>query len=119
MSSDLPTVQIRFTDDFQRQIRDLAKRYRKIRLDIQSSIELLETGAVIGEQVQGTGYTVFKVRIKNSDIQKGKSSGYRLIYHLESSNQILLLLIYSKSDKTDVTAAEIKEVIKAFYDIKD
>lgn len=53
----------------------LAKRYRKIKLDIQPLIEQLEAGEIIGDQVQGTGYTVFKVRIKNSDIQKGKNAG--------------------------------------------
>ncbi|MCU0566905.1 MAG: type II toxin-antitoxin system RelE/ParE family toxin [Oculatellaceae cyanobacterium Prado106] len=115
MSNETPIIQIRFTNDFQQQVSDLAKRYRKIRLDIQPIIEQLQIGEMIGDQVQGTGYTVFKVRIKNSNIQKGKSAGYRLIYHLESSSCILLLLIYSKSDKTDVTAAEIKDVIKAFY----
>ncbi len=115
MSNERPTIQVQFTDDFQQQVRDLAKRYRKIRLDLQPIIQQLEAGEIIGDQVQGTGYTVFKVRIKNSDVQKGKRGGYRLIYSLESPTQILLLLIYSKSDNDDVIAAEIKEVIEEFY----
>ncbi len=116
MSNEQPTVQVRFTDDFQQQIRNLAKRYYKIRIDIQPIIQQLEAGEIVGDQIQGVGYRVFKVRVKNSNIQKGKSAGYRLLYHLESSTQVLLLLIYSKSDRADVTAAEIKAVIEAFYD---
>ena len=115
MPSEQPTIQVQFTDDFQQQVRDLAKRYRKIRLDIQPLIKQLEAGEIIGDQVQGVGCIVFKVRAKNSDIQKGKSAGYRLVYHLESPTQILLLLIYSKSDRADVLAAEIKAVIEEFY----
>ena len=119
MSNDQPIIQVRLTDDFQQQVSTLAKRYRNIRLDVQPFIEQLEAGEIIGDQVQGAGYTVFKVRIKNSDIQKGKSAGYRLLYHAESPTNILLLLIYSKSDKTDVSAAEIKAVIEEFYEIDE
>lgn len=115
MSNEQPIIQVQFTNDFQQQVRDLAKRYRKIRLDLQPLIKQLESGDIVGDQVQGAGYTVFKVRIKNSDIQKGKSAGYRLIYHLESPIRILLLLIYSKSDKADILASEIREVIEEFY----
>lgn len=58
--------------------------------------------------------TVFKVRVRNSDIQKGKNGGYRLIYQLESPTSIILLLIYSKLDQTDVAAEEIQSVIEKF-----
>ena len=119
MSNDQPIIQVRLTDDFQQQVSTLAKRYRKIRLDIQPLIEQLEAGEIMGDQVQETGYTVFKIRIKNSDIQKGKSAGYRLLYHVEPPTNILLLLIYSKSDKTDVSAAEIRAVIEEFYEVDE
>lgn len=56
-------------------------------------------------------YTVFKVRIKNSSIQKGKSGGYRVIYYLKTSDQILLVTMYSKSDQSDITAAEVREIL--------
>ncbi|WP_263972434.1 hypothetical protein [Pseudanabaena yagii] len=67
-------LKIQFTDVFKRQVRDFAKRYRRIKLDLQPVLDQLQSGDLVGDQVQGTGYTVFKVRIKNSDIQKGKSS---------------------------------------------
>ena len=55
---------------------------------------------------------LFKVRIKNSDARRGKSGGYRIIYYLKTEDRILLVTIYSKSDKADVPAAEIRELIK-------
>ena len=116
MSDDLSLVKLQFTDVFKRQVRDLAKRYRKIKLDIQPVLEQLQSGELIGDQVQKTGYTVFKVRVKNSDIQKGKSGGYRLIYYVKSSTNILCLLMYSKSEEDNVTSAEIIKIIQEFYD---
>ena len=56
-------------------------------------------------------YTLFKVRVKNSDVQKGKSGGYRIIYYLKTEKQILLVTIYSKSDKPDITVDEVREII--------
>ena len=58
----------------------------------------------------------YKVRVKNSDIQKGKSGGYRLIYYVKSSTNILCLLMYSKSKEDNVTSAEIIKIIQEFYD---
>jgi mRNA-degrading endonuclease RelE of RelBE toxin-antitoxin system len=43
-------------------------------------IEKLQSGEVLGDRLSGLDIVVFKVRFKNSDIQKGKSGGYRLIY---------------------------------------
>lgn len=80
MSSNNPKPRIEFTDVFKRQVRDLAKRYRRIKFDIQPVLDQLASGDLVGDKIQNTGYIVFKVRIKNSDIQKGKSGGYRLIY---------------------------------------
>lgn len=110
MSSD-PPVQVRAAPEFQRRLRNLAKKYRQIRADLQPVFEQLQVGNFVGDQISGTGFTVLKVRVKNSAIQKGKSAGYRLIYQVESPNSVLLLLIYSKLDQTDVTTESIKAVI--------
>ncbi|MEH2243043.1 MAG: hypothetical protein V7K85_09945 [Nostoc sp.] len=54
------------------------------------------------------------MRVRNSSIQKGKSAGYRLIYQVESSTSILLLTIYSKSDREDIGANEILNIVADF-----
>ena len=73
-------AQVYFTPEFKRNIRLLARKYRHIRADIEPVIEILASGKIIGDKIPGASYPIFKVRIKNSDIQKGKSSGYRFIY---------------------------------------
>ena len=110
MSIDSP-IQVTVSDRFAIEIRQLAKRYRRIRLDIQPIINQLEAGELPGDQIPGMDYTLFKVRVKNSDAQRGKSGGYRIIYYLKTATQILLVTIYSKSDKPDITAAEVQEII--------
>jgi mRNA-degrading endonuclease RelE of RelBE toxin-antitoxin system len=103
-------IEIRFTAPFQRRYKALSKRYRRIKDDIQPIIAALEAGEIIGNQIPGTDFTVFKVRAKNSDIPAGKSGGYRVIYQL-STEFVSLLLIYAKSDLEDVSTAEIEDAI--------
>ncbi len=80
MTDETPQIQILFSDEFKTRLRTLIKRYRSIRTDLQPLLNELQSGNFIGDQIPGTGYSVFKVRLKNSDIQKGKSGGYRVIY---------------------------------------
>ncbi|WP_448599228.1 type II toxin-antitoxin system RelE/ParE family toxin [Thermoleptolyngbya sp.] len=114
MAETFPPVRVLFADEFQRRLRTLAKRYRQIRADVKPVIDQLENGNFVGDRIPGTGYTVLKVRIKNSDIQKGKSAGYRLIYQVVSPSQVLLLTLYSKSDQADISTEETREVVSSF-----
>ena len=107
-------VQVEFTPEFRRNLRALSKKYRHIRTDVQPVIEELQGGKVIGDKVPGVQYSIFKVRVRNRDIQKGKSSGYRFIYYFKSSEKIILITIYSKLDQSDISAAQIKSIIKEF-----
>ncbi len=109
--SDSRSVKVQVSAPFLRRLKDLAKRYRQIQKDIQSILDALEVGDFWGDQIAGTGYTVLKVRAKNSDIPIGKSGGYRLIHQVVSPELISLLLIYAKSDQADVTAEEIIDAI--------
>lgn len=111
-------VQIDLTPEFQRNLRDLAKRCRNIRFDVQTIVQDLEVGNFVGDRLAGVskGYVLFKVRVRNRDIQKGKSAGYRLIYLVESSVSVLLLAIYSKSDREDIDVKEILQILSEFYE---
>ena len=111
MTNETPQIQLVFSDEFKTRLRTLIKRYRSIRTDLKPLLDELQSGNFIGDQIPGTGYTVFKVRLKNSDIQKGKSGGYRVIYQLSSDTYILLVIIYSKSDQDDIPANQIRDII--------
>ena len=114
MSEDASQLQVLFSDEFKDRLRSLAKRYRNIQSDLQPLIDDLQSSNFIGDQIPGTGYTVFKVRLKNSGIQKGKSAGYRVIYQIKDSTCVLLVTIYSKSDQSTIAADKIQDIIAAF-----
>lgn len=106
------TVSISFTFEFKRNLRALAKKYRSIRSDIQPLIDQLLAGKLPGDQVPGAGLAIFKIRLQNSDIQKGKRSGYRCIYYLKTKNDIILVTVYSKSEQSDVTASKLQSILQ-------
>lgn len=107
-------IQVEISLTFQRNLRTLAKKYRSIRNDIQPVIEQLERGELPGNRISGIGYEVFKLRVRNSDIQKGKSGGYRLIYYVKTATGIILLTIYTKSEQADIAADDIRDIIAEY-----
>ena len=114
MESNQSIVQVETSGTFERQFRSLFKRYRQIRSDVQPVIEQLQAGKVLGDRLSGLNVVVFKVRVKNTDIQKGKSAGYRLIYQIETPTRVILLAIYAKSDQSSISTTEIEEIVEAF-----
>jgi mRNA-degrading endonuclease RelE of RelBE toxin-antitoxin system len=105
-------MRIEYTAAFLRQLRRLGRRYRHIRKDIEPVINELRAGKVLGDQIQHTGLTLFKVRVRNTDVQKGKSAGYRLIYYLKTPERIILVTIYSKSDQGDIDKAALLRILE-------
>lgn len=116
MPNETPLVKIDLTPEYKRNLRELVKKYRQIRSDVQPIIEQIQEGNFLGNRIPGIGeeYVILKLRIKNSNIQKGKSAGYRLIYQVESPTSILLLTIYSKSDREDISPNEIRSILAEF-----
>jgi mRNA-degrading endonuclease RelE of RelBE toxin-antitoxin system len=111
MPSEATRVSVEFTGAFKRHLRALSKKYRHIRSDIHPVIERVQSGEFVGDRIQGTQYVVFKVRVRNRDIQKGKSSGYRLLYQVKAPESVLLVTIYSKLDQADISADQIRKII--------
>jgi addiction module RelE/StbE family toxin len=107
-------VEIRLTSEFQRKLKNLAKKYRQVPNDLQPVLEQLQTGEFLGDQISGVGFRVMKVRVRNSDTQKGKSGGYRLIYWISSNYLVVLVDIYSKSEQEDIEVEQIQQIIKGF-----
>ena len=65
MSSDPASpVQVTFTPEFKRNLRQLAKKYRHIKSDLQPILDQVASGTKPGDQVPGVHYEVFKVREK-------------------------------------------------------
>ncbi len=109
-----PSVQIEFTPEFKRNVRELAKRYRHIQNDLQPIIEQLQRGQILGVQITGVRYALYKLRVRNSDNRKGKSGGYRLIYYLRTTERLILVTIYSKSDQGDISKKRLASILNEF-----
>ncbi|MDI6792107.1 MAG: type II toxin-antitoxin system RelE/ParE family toxin [bacterium] len=107
-------VQIEYTPEFKRNLRALAKKYRHIRSDVQPVIDQLQAGEVVGDHVPRMLYPIYKVRVRNSDISKGKRSGYRLICYIKTPTNVILLTVYSKLDQSDVSAEQIRRILIEF-----
>ena len=119
MPSDESPVQLEFSPEFKRNVRTLSKKYRHIRSDVDPVTEQLKAGEFVGDRITGTQYVVFKVRVKNSDIGKGKRAGYRLIYRVSEPDLVILITIYSKPDQSDISADQIRRIIREFEENPD
>jgi mRNA-degrading endonuclease RelE of RelBE toxin-antitoxin system len=106
-----PEVHVEFTPYFLSVIKKLQKKYPHVSADLQPLVQQLEQGATPGDQVTGVGFTVYKMRLKNSDVAKGKSGGYRVIYYVRTPAFIALLTIYAKTEQADMSAEEIRHWI--------
>lgn len=105
---------LEYTPEFKRAVRKLSRRYPSLREDLAQLIDQLQTGATPGDQLQGSHYTAFKIRVKNSDSQKGKSGGYRVVYYLKSLEKTVLVTLYSKADQSDIPPQDVRRIIEKY-----
>ena len=94
---------------YKKALKKLSKTYRNIDLDIKDFLKSINKKEDLGIELKSN---VFKVRVANSNKNKGKSSGYRLISYLEIiENELHLLYIYDKSKLVNVTEKEVDELV--------
>jgi len=97
------------TPEFIKNLKTLKKKYKNIKNDVLELANELEKNPTIGADL---GNNTFKIRIKNSDNNKGKSAGYRIItYCINDIKEVSLVTIYSKSEKENILELELKELI--------
>lgn len=95
-------------------IKRLKKRFRSVEDDLVYAERLLEAGRILPQTDPYRGFgqhNIFKTRVINTDVRKGKSSGYRLIYEeIESGDDkvIVLLLLYDKKTYDDENKVRIE-----------
>ena len=107
----MPT-QVDIAETFNRQLRRLARKYPSIADTVDQLIAQLESDERPGAKLAGLGYQVFKVRLPNRSARRGKSGGLRIIYQERSGRLVLLLLIFSKTERADIPDDVIFRVIE-------
>jgi len=97
------------SDTFEKDVKRLSKKYKKIKFDLQSFLKELQKNPTMGTPL---GNSCYKVRVANSSIPTGKSGGFRIITLLKvEKERIFLLTIYSKSDKESITDSELRDIL--------
>lgn len=109
-------LSIKFSRKALKDLKNLKKKFRKIEDDLEKFFLSLrqEKLIVVGDRVQNLrGFEIYKSRIKNSSSDAGSSGGFRLVYYLRrKSDEVLVLTIYSKTQKSDISHNEILEILK-------
>ena len=59
----------------------------------------------------GIGYEAYKVRLPNRSARRGKSGGFRVIYYERETTLVLLLIVYSKTERSDIPNEAIIRLI--------
>ena len=61
------------------------------------------------------GMAVFKARLRNTSADRGTRGGFRVVYRvMDDGTIILLLLIWSKTDMSDVPDRVIRDVANRY-----
>ncbi len=101
------------TDFFAKKLKDLSHKYWKIRDDYKELLDELEKTPYSGDRIQGCKGLVLKTRMASRDMQKGKSGGFRIIYLvLEKEREVHLLTLYPKSERENISASEINQILE-------
>jgi len=102
------------TKFFVKELKKLAKRYPAIKQDILELVEQLQEVPTIGTPL---GNDCFKIRIRITGKNKGKSGGGRVITCVKITNEMVVLLaIYDKSELDNITDKDLEDRIAAFFD---
>ncbi len=101
------------THSFKQSVKRLGKRFRHVKDDVRLAVEALERIPQLGAQIPDAD-EVRKLRVANSDLMRGKSGGYRLLYKLAEQPEpaLYLLLLFAKSDQEDVTKDELRQLLE-------
>ena len=94
---------------FDKQFKQLAKKYNLIKDDLKEFIENFEDYHSTATSIKSS---LFKVRLSNSNKNKGKSAGYRIYYYIKIGESVYLLTIYDKSQIESVDENILFDLLK-------
>lgn len=103
------TIEIFYSDRFRKDLKKIVKKNRQIKDDINRLIQALYKEPTLGTPL---GNNCYKIRLKDSSTNRGKSGGYRVItYLVDENSMIFLLTVYPKSEKSTISDKEIKLIL--------
>ena len=104
------SYKIDVTQRFKKELKTLAKKYKKIKKDYVNLLDVLEKNPTLGTPL---GNDCYKIRIPNSSVPTGKRGGFRIITLVKIEKEtIILLTIYTKTQKETIKDEELTEILK-------
>lgn len=104
---------IEYSDSFLKEAKKLSKKFKHLKRDLKEAVNEIETKKDLGVYL---GYNLFKKRVKNSSIPTGKSGGFRIIIYKQIEEKMILISIYSKTTKENLSDEELSQLIKQYYE---
>ncbi len=96
-------------DLYLKALKKLSKKYKNIENDIENFLLGITSLEDLGIELKNS---VYKVRIANSNKNKGKSAGYRLITYVKLvDREIHLIYIYDKSSLENISEKELDTLL--------
>lgn len=102
---------IEYSDSFLKEAKKLSKKNKLLKSDLKQAVEEIQSKNDLGVYL---GFNIFKKRVKNSSIPTGKSGGFRVIIYQQIKNKIVLMSIYSKTEKENLSDEELSEILKQY-----
>ena len=105
------SFEIVYTENFERELKKLAKKYRSIKADLAHLLDEIEQDPKQGVSL---GKDCYKIRMAISAKGKGKSGGARLITHVYVKGKMVYLLsVFDKSEKENITDKELEALLSS------
>ena len=106
-------MKIIVTEPFARKVKKIKRKYPNVKQDLAELFSDMESGKESGVPIPGLFNKVFKIRAASSDMKRGKSGGYRIIYYAEDENsEVWLLTVYAKSKDENIPVKDIQAILK-------
>ena len=104
-------MNIEYTDNFLKEAKQLSKKFKLLKQDLQDLIQDITINKDFGVDL---GSNIYKKRVKNSSIPTGTSGGFRVIIYYQVEDNIVLISIYSKTQKDNISDEDIEDILKNY-----
>ena len=91
---------------------DLDALIRRCGNDIQEALAKVQSSKIIGDAIPGGKGKLYKLRVSSSDLKRGKSGGFRVIFYLKAPSSLYPLICYFKGERGDVPIKDLEERAK-------
>ena len=102
-------LNIQYTDNFLKEAKQLSKKFKLLKQDLQDLIQDITINKDFGVDL---GSNLYKKRVKNSSIPTGICGVFRVIIYYQVEDNIVLISIYSKTQKDNISDEEIEDILK-------